>query len=112
MIMFLAFQISLICAFMPTLANAIFQASIGPLSAMIDCKATVDNYGGPLSISVGLNPSINYYISTDSKLSRNNFQRVPNMLALGDEIEVAIKGQVIAEIYAAYLGGLGKFEFF
>ena len=88
-------------------ANAVFQASIGPLSAMIDCEAIIDNYGEPLSVFVGLNPRVNYYISTDSSLRRNGFQRVSSFLDLGDEIEVAVKGQVHAELYAVYLGGLG-----
>jgi hypothetical protein len=88
-------------------ANAVFDASIGALSATVAVNATVDNYGEPLSITVGLDPSVNYYISTDSTLSRSGFQRVPSIGALADEISVAIGGQVVAEIEAEFLGGLG-----
>jgi len=88
-------------------ANATFQASIGALSATVAVDATIDNYGKPLSISVGLNPRVNYYISTDRRLSRSGFQRVASIGALANEISVAIKGQVIAEIEAEFLGGLG-----
>ena len=89
-------------------ATAEFQASIGPLSATVIVDALIDNYGEPLSISVGLNPSVNYYISSDRQLSRNGFQRVPSMGALKEQITFAIKGQVAAEIEAEFLGGLGN----
>lgn len=88
-------------------ANAVFDASIGALSATVAVDATIDNYGEPLSITVGLDPSVNYYISTDRRLSRSGFQRVPSIGALADEISVAIRGQVVAEIEAEFLGGLG-----
>ena len=88
-------------------ANGEFQASIGALSATVNIAATIDNYGEPLSISVGLNPSINYYVSSDQQLSRSGFQRVSSIGALADEISVKIKGQVVAEINAEFLGGVG-----
>ena len=90
-----------------TYANAIFQASIGPLTASVDLRGEIDNYGEPLSISIGLDPDTNYYISSKRSLTRSGFQRVQNVAALGDEIEVTIKGQMKAEIYAVYLNGLG-----
>jgi hypothetical protein len=89
-------------------ANAEFEASIGPLSATVDVKATVDNYGQPLAITVGLNPSLNYYISTDQKLTRSGFTRVPSISTLADEISVAIAGQILARIDAEFVGGLGS----
>ena len=89
-------------------ANAEFQASIGALSASVAIDATIDNYGDPLSISVGLDPGLNYYISSDTRLSRNGFQRVSSIGALADEISIAFKGQVMAEIEAEIFGGLGN----
>lgn len=88
-------------------ANREFEASIGPLSATIGVAATIDNYGKPLSIKVGLNPNLNYYLSTDSKLNRRGFQRVSSIKALADQILVAIQGQVAAKIDATFFGGLG-----
>ena len=88
--------------------NAEFEASIGALSATIGVAATIDNYGDPLSISIGLDPSVNYYISNKQKLSRDGFQRVTSIGALIDEVAVAIRGQVVAEINAEFLGGLGE----
>ena len=89
-------------------ADAQFQASIGPLSADIDLVATIGNFGEPLSISFGLNPTKNYYLSSDKSLSRAGFQRVSGIKALGKEISVAVRGQVEAEIEAVFLRGLGE----
>ena len=91
-----------------TYANAIFQASIGPLTASVDLRGEIDNYGEPLSISIGLDPDTNYYISSNRSLTRNGFQRVQNVGALGDEMEVAISGRVEAKIDASLFGDLGK----
>ena len=74
-------------------ANAVFDASIGALAAnvAININATVDYYGKPLSISVGLDPNTNYYISTEDSysLSRDAFQRVSSIGALEDEMTVS-----------------------
>ena len=88
-------------------ANARIEATIGPLSAIVDVAAFIDNYGEPLSISVGLDPKVNYYISMDRILSRNGFKRINNMTHLLNEITVAIRGQIQAEIEIEFLGGLG-----
>ena len=89
-------------------ANAQFQATIGPLSADINITATIDSYGEPLLIKVGLNPSYNYYISTNQTLTRTGFIRVSNIGSLEDEVGVVVKGRVEAEIEAEFLDGLGS----
>ena len=89
-------------------ANAIFQALIGPLSATVELKATIDYYGDPLSFSIGLDPSINYYISDSNDISRSGFQRKQNISDLRDEVVVALAGRVEAEINAELLQGLGS----
>ena len=84
---------------------------VGPLSADVDLKAKIDYYGQPLSMSIGLDRSTNYYISgirdvNDSK--RSGFQRKESIDAVEDEIVVALVGRVEAEITAEFLQGLGS----
>lgn len=76
------------------------------MSADVTVAATVGNLGGPLSIEVGLDNSLNYYISSNRTLQRAGFQVVP-MSKLVDQISVAVKGQVQAELEVEFLGGLG-----
>ena len=85
-----------------------FQATVGSIPATIAVAASIDNYGKPLSILVGLNPNVNYYISTDKRLTRSGFQRVSSIGALGNEISYNIRGQVSAELDAELAGGIGK----
>jgi hypothetical protein len=89
-------------------ANAVFEASIGALSGTVDLKAAIDNYGEPLSISIGLNPNFNYYISDESIiLQRSGFKRVTSWEDLLNDVSAAIRGQVAAEIEILLAGGLG-----
>ena len=78
------------------------------LSANVKVDAIIDNYGNKLSITAGLNPKVNYYVSCEKALIRDGFQRVSSIGALADEISVAIKGQVVAEIWAEFAKGLGE----
>ena len=80
---------------------------IGPLSASVELKATIDHYGDPLSFSIGLDPSTNYYISDSNDISRSGFQRKQNITSLNEEVVVALAGQVEAEINAELFEGLG-----
>jgi hypothetical protein len=88
--------------------NTEFEASIGHLSGNVECHATVDNYGEPLSITVGLDPSFNYYISTEKMSNRVGFQRVASIEALVDQIAVSYRGQILAEIRVELMYALGN----
>ena len=69
--------------------------------------ATIDNYGGPLSIEVGLDNKVNYFVSTNKALQRKGFQVVSSFGRLMNEISVAVKGQVQAIVNIEFQGGLG-----
>jgi hypothetical protein len=77
------------------------------LSADVNVTATIDNNGEPLSIEVGLDSRSNYYISSNQALRRTGFKVVP-FAELVNEISVVVKGQILAEINAEFLGGLGN----
>lgn len=76
-------------------------------TATVNSKTVVDNYGEPLTINFGLEPSRNYYLGTPSGPIRDNFVSVSGPGALVDELDVAIAGRVDATVNATILGGLG-----
>jgi hypothetical protein len=88
-------------------ARAQFSASIGPFSAEVDVRTIIDNSGPPLSIKFGLEDSLNYIISSDKSLERNGFV-VSTIGEVVNALDVAISGQVIAQVDAAILGGIGE----
>jgi hypothetical protein len=89
------------------IANAQFSASIGAIPADVSVAATIDNYGEPLLITVGLDTGVNYYVSSNQSIRRTGFQVVSSFGKLVDQISVAVKGQVQATINAVFLEGLG-----
>jgi hypothetical protein len=78
------------------------------MPANVSVAATIDNYGQPLSISVGLDKSVNYYVSSNQSLRRTGFQVVSSFGKLVDQISVAVKGQVQATVTAVFLNNLGN----
>lgn len=88
-------------------AHTQFSASIGPFSAEVDVRTIIDNSGPPLSIRFGLEDSLNYIISSNKSLKREGFV-VSTIGELVDAVDVAISGQVIAQVDATILGGIGK----
>lgn len=74
-----------------------FECTIGPFGADITGEVTVDNLGDPLSISFGLNDRLNYYLSSNTTLSRDRFVTT-TLTDLVDKFDIAITGRVIGVI--------------
>ena len=89
-------------------AQALFSASIGPFSANINVTTILDDAGPPLSIMFGLEDSLNYMISSNKTLERPGFV-VSTVKGVVNELDVAVKGQIVSTIDATILGGFGSF---
>jgi hypothetical protein len=75
-----------------------FECTIGPFGADITGEVTVDNLGPPLSIFLGLNDRLNYYLSSNTSLARDRFVTIPTLTDLVDKFDIAITGRVIGVI--------------
>jgi hypothetical protein len=86
-----------------------FSAAIGPFSANVKVTTVIDNAGPPLSIQFGLEDGLNYYLSSNKTLERDGFKVVESVGKLVDELDAAVKGQVVANVEANILGDIGRF---
>jgi hypothetical protein len=84
-----------------TAATASYEAMIGPLRGNIDAQVSVTGMQDydPLSLSVGLDNDVNYYLGLDAP-GRAGFQRVDGVLALIKEVGLSFDGRLQADISA------------
>lgn len=93
-------------------ATAAYEATIGPLRGTIEAQASITGTKeyDPLSLSVGLDKDLNYYMFDPGSVSqyRAGFKKVNGIGGLIDEVGLKLDGRVHAEI-AAGLPLLGSF---
>ena len=77
-------------------------------TASITAKTVVDNSGRPLTITFGLEPSLNYFLKKDSTWIRDNFVVVDGPSSLVDSLDVAIAGRVTGSINATLANNFGN----
>ena len=69
----------------------------------------MDNYGEPLSITFGLEDSLNYYLPPANRTSaRQGFVVLNGTAQLVDELDVSVTGRVIGSVKAEFLGVPGE----
>ena len=87
------------------LADLSFSATIGPLSATVYTKTVVDNYDDLLTVKIGLEDSLNYYLRDKNDtwpIDREGFVGVDGIAKLVDELDVTIAGRVSGSIEADF----------